>query len=498
MTSRDRITRAMDHHRSGRFPEAEAGYREVLAHDPKNPDALHLLGTIVAGKGDAAAGAGLIARSLEIAPRSPEAHFNLANILTALSRYAEAERHFRAAYDLRPAHAEAANGIGGILLRLGRHEDAEAWLTKALDLDPQCTSALINMGTLMDATGRFSDTLPYYDRVLALHPDHAEAHQFRALALLARGRFDEGWREYIWRFKKIAAFHGRFAIPVWAGEPLAGRKILVWTEQGIGDEILAAGMIPDLLRAGAHVVLLCSPRLYDLFARSFPQIDLIPAGGKPRHPEVMANLSFQASVSDLGKALRPSFAAFPDSNAYLTADPALARALREKYKAATGAAWLVGLSWRSTPASRNLDKSIPLRQWAPVLRTPGVGFVNLQYGDTSTEVAEVERELGVKILTDREVDPLGNIDPFAAQVAALDLTITVSNTTAHVAGAQGARALVLIPANSGPLWYWFLERPDSPWYPSLRLFRQRGRDRERIMNDVATALAELPPAQRFG
>lgn len=484
------VNRAMDLHRQGRLAEAEAGYRDVLRRDPNNVDALHLLGVIVGHAGDPHQGVALIERALKAAP-SPEAHFNLANLFVELLRHEDAEVHFRAAYTLRPNNADAANGIGGCRLRLGDFAQAETWIAKAIEIDPRCVSALVNMGTLMDATSRFGETVAYYDRALAVRPDYDEALRNKALALLARGRFAEGWPAYACRFKTTRTFHGHFAVPYWRGECLFGRKILVWTEQGLGDEILTANMIPDLLRMGAHVVLVCSPRLRDLFTRSFPGIDIIPTGGKPEHPGVMADVAFQASVSHLGEVLRPTFEAFSRREAYLRPDVALARTLREKYKAGADTS-LVGISWRSGREGGE-DKSIPLVQWSPLLRTRGVTFVNLQYGDTRSDVAAAEREFGVKIVTDPGIDPLGDLAPVAAQIAALDLTISVSNTAAHIAGAVGAPTWTLVPANSSRLWYWFLERSDSPWYPNLRLFRQRGRGWEQTLTDVAADLASYSP-----
>ncbi len=486
------VTRAMDFHRQGRLAEAEAGYRDVLRRDPNNADALHLLGVIVGHAGDPQQGVALIERALKASP-SPEAHFNLGNLLAGLLRHAEAESHFRAAYKLRPGNAEAANGIGGCLLRLGDVDQAETWIAKAIDLDPRCVSALVNMGTLMDTTLRFDKTLAYYDRALAARPDYDDALRNKALALLARGRFAEGWPAYACRFKTTRTFHGHFALPYWRGESLSGRKILVWTEQGLGDEILTASMIPDLLQAGARVVLVCSPRLRSLFARSFPGIDIIPTGGQPEHPRVIADLAFQASVSHLGEFLRPTFEAFSRREGYLRPDTALTRTLREKYKADADTT-LVGISWRSTREGGQ-DKSVSLLQWSPILRTPGVTFVNVQYGDTRSDIAAVERELGVKIVTDPDINPLGDLDAVAAQIAALDLTISVSNTAAHVAGAVGARAWTLVPTNASRLWYWFLERSDSPWYPNLRLFRQHGRGWEKVMTDLAAGLASYSPIE---
>ncbi len=473
-TARDLVTRAMDHHRHGRLPEAEAGYRDTLRLDPNNPDALHLLGLILAGRGDVARGTELITRSLRHNPNSKEAHFNLANILAGALRMGEAEHHFREAYRRDKNNADAANGLGGTFLHRGRYSEAEPYLRGALALAPRSAPVLLNMGMLMDATGRFDDAIVFYDRVLALHPDHVDAHFHRSLALLVRGQFAEGWREYAWRVRSPLAqtFFGRFPFPYWRGEPLAGRKILVWTELGPGDETFTATMIPDLIATGATVLLLCSPRMAPLFARSFPSVHVIAAGETPHDPSITQGIEYQASVGELGAALRPSFAAFREQRGPLKADPDKAAMLRRRYQAVRPGTKLVGISWRSKNLRVEDAKSIPLDAWAPLLKVPGITFVSLQYGDAHDEIARAARDQGANILVDPQIDPLANLDDFAAQVAAIDLVISVSNTTVHIAGALGRPIWALVPSNHGRLWYWFLERPDSPWYASARLFRQ--------------------------
>jgi len=473
MTSaRDIVANAMDHHRHGRMAQAEAGYRKTLRIDPRNADALHLLGTIVASQGNTAQGIELISQALALNPSATEAHLNLANILARALRMAEAEPHFREVYRRDRTNAEAANGLGGALLHSGRYGEAETYLREALARAPRSAQVLLNMGMLMDATARFDDAIAFYEQVLALHPDHAVAHAHRALALLLRGQFSDGWTEYAWRLKSMSTFSGRFPFPYWRGEPLSGRKILVWTEQGPGDEILAATMVPDLVAAGATVVLLCSPRMGPLFARSFPSVHVIAAGQNPADQSVTAGIAYQASIGELGAALRPTFTAFPPARSLLEARADRAASLRRRYQAAAPGTKLVGISWRSKNFRIEDAKTIPLDAWAPVLKYPGATFVSLQYGDTKDEIARAQRDLGVRILADSEVDPLASLDDFAAQVAAMDLVISVSNTTVHVAGALGVPVWALVPSNHGRMWYWFLERSDSPWYPSARLFRQ--------------------------
>lgn len=471
-TSRDILAHAMEHHRYGRLREAEAGYRETLRLEPRNADALHLLGAIVASQGLTAQGVDLITRALAINPNAKEAHINLANIYAGLLRIRDAERHFREAYRCDMMSADAANGVGGALLHLGLYAEAEGFLREALALAPTAAPVLLNMGMLMDATARFGESIKYYEQVIALHPDHAEAHLHRGLALLLRGQFTEGWTEYAWRVKSSPTFFGQFPFPYWKGESLSGKKILAWTELGPGDEILAATMIPDLAARGAKVLLLCSPRMAPLFERSFPEAHVFPAGNDPEDLSILQGIDYQASVGHLGAVLRRTFEDFPSRPKLLKADAERTAALRKRYQDAAPGHLIVGISWRSKSPRVEDAKTIPLETWRPVLKAPGITFVSLQYGDTKEEVARARRDYGVHLLVDGEIDPLVNLDDFAAQVAAMDLVISSSNTTVHVAGALGRPVWALVPSNHGRLWYWFLERSTSPWYPSARLFRQ--------------------------
>lgn len=481
------LTQAMDAHRRGDTATAERGYRAALKSNPRSVDALHLLGTIVAQQ-NPDGGIDLINQSLTLAPQSKEAHFNIANIFARVGRMADAERHFRATLKLDPTNAIAANGLGGALLHQGHLRDAEQQLHRALELTPNLPNALINLGMVKDAQDQRAEALALYDRAVQYHPQHPEAHQHRAMALLARGQLAEGWVEYAWRVAAIATLHGRLPFPHWSGEPLTGRKILVWTEQGLGEEILVASMIPDLLAQDARIVLVCSPRLTPVFAHSFPDVQVIPLGQTPDDTSILSGIDFQASFSDLGRFLRPTLDAFPRRAPFLRADTARARALREKYRADDKSV-VVGLSWRSAAAGFTAAKSTDLRAWVPLLETPGVTFVSLQYGDTAQEIAEVHRAIGLKVVRDADIDPLVDMEGFTAQVAAMDIVISVSNTTAHVAGALNRPTWVLMPSHQGRLWYWFLDRPDSPWYPSARLFRTGpGEGWQRPLTKAAAAL----------
>ncbi len=479
---------AMADHRRGDLVGAERGYRAILALQPQHPDALHLLGRIHGDRGELQEAIELIGRALKALPKFPDAHHNLSTYLIRDGKFADAERHLRSVLKLQPQNARAESDLGGVLLQLRRYKDAAASFDKALQHDPTLATALINTVTVREIEGRFDEVIPAYDKLLARDPENATAHYYRALSLLARERFSEGWAEYVWRWRRAdtAAKHGVFPLPYWAGELLDGVRVLVWTEQGPGDEILIASMLPDLLARGAAVSLLCSERMTPLFRRSFPTITVIDTidGVTPDA------FRFQISLSELGRHLRPTRESFGTSRAILQADPTHRDALRAQYRGDSNSP-LVGISWRSRAVGVEGEKSQPLATWEPVLRTPGVRFVCLQYGDCAAEIRDAEQRFGIQILHDPAIDPLKDLDAFAAQVAAMDLVISVSNTTVHVAGGLGLPTWVMVPAARGRIWYWFLNRVDSPWYPGVRLVRQRhAGDWSPAIQDVAARLRE--------
>jgi hypothetical protein len=283
------------------------------------------------------------------------------------------------------------------------------------------------------------------------------------------GRLEEGWKEYDGRFWYLEERVPRRPVPpvYWGGEDLTGKRLLVWTEQGIGDAIIYSSMIPELAQRASAVYLECEPRLIPIFSRSFPgvQVFTLREGGDPN--ATMPSADYQSAIGSLGRFMRPNLDSFPRHNGYLVPNAEKVAEFKRRY--APGP--VVGISWRSSKHAAGLVKTVPLSEWAPILRVPGIKFVNLQYGDNRAEIADVTSKLGVEIFEDAEVNALKDMDGFLAQVAALDLVITVSNTTAHVAGAANVPVWLALPSKGLGLWYWFQRRADSPWYPSMRIFR---------------------------
>jgi hypothetical protein len=305
--------------------------------------------------------------------------------------------------------------------------------------------------------------------------------------LLVHGRFAEGWPEFEWRWRTENRYLRRcFTQPWWQGEPLTDRHLLVWGEQGIGDEVLFTSLVPDLIRRAGRLTLECAPRLVPLLARSFPGMTVIARNDPPDARAFEADI--QSPLASTACRLRQQFEYFPVQERYLHADSAQVSQLRARYRA-LGQGPIIGLSWRSGNAKVGALRSIALSALAPALLSRNAVYVSLQYGDPCPEIADFVARFGVPVHFDREINSFESLDDFAAQVAAMDLVISIDNATVHFAGALGRPVWVLLPAGRALYWYWFLGRNTSPWYPSARLFRQNK------AGDWSNVIAELVAAR---
>lgn len=404
---------------------------------------------------------------------------------------AGAQQHLEAAIALRPGMAMALLDAGRLMREMNRADEAAAYFQRALAADPKLTDAATELARIELSRGR-----PDAAAAALTGADggaDADAALLAGLLALARGDFAAGWRGFARRGQASADMmalaprdFGLFALPPDFVPP---SPVWVWPEQGLGDEILMASVLPDALRRGFKIKLGCHPRLLPLYRRSFPDIALLPTDAVTSRD--LAECRFQIALGDLMARLRPDFAAFGAGAPYLVPDPAQRDALRGAYQARFPGRRLVGLSWGSRNSRKAARKSIPLSMLAPVLRLPGNAFIDLQYGDTAADLQSLGPD-APSIWRDPAIDPLGPMDPYAAQIAALDAVVTISNTAAHLAGGLGVPTLLLLPEDDGLLWYWFRSRETSPWYSSLRLLRQEAPgDWEGAVARAASLLPEL-------
>ncbi|MBX7199584.1 MAG: tetratricopeptide repeat protein [Rhodospirillaceae bacterium] len=528
-TSEQLAAEAHRHHLAGRLAQAEAGYRAALAASGRNADAARLLGALLLQRGDAAGAIPLLEKSVRLKPSPaawvnlaaavrasdparaadccrraialdktlPAAFFNLGHAYRDLKNLPAAADAYRAYLALEPRDAEGHVILGDTLRLMAQPDAAMAAYETALVYDSTHVNAHINVAGIVQSQGYFHAGLAVLESLERAAPDSAEARKALAVARLQLGDFARGWEGFEARFDATTERVSRRPAPpaYWQGESLAGKSILIWTEQGLGDEILFSSMVPDVLARAGACGIQCSPRMVPLFQRSFPGASVV-ARDAPETAGRGAAFDFQQSAASLARYLRDDFTGFPRHQGYLKADESLRMRLREKYLARAGGRRIVGLSWRSVNPAFGDAKSAALLNFAPILTQPDALFVNLQYGDCRAEIAAVRDALGIDIVEDAEVDSAASMDDFFAQVAAMDLVITTSNTTAHAAGALNVPVWILLPFAAGSIWYWFLRRADSPWYPSAILMRSTDTAEPWERIPVAQAAAGLAGAAR--
>ncbi|MDH3583366.1 MAG: tetratricopeptide repeat protein [Phycisphaerae bacterium] len=524
-TTRELLDHGRQHHAAGRLDAARRAYHKILDADPEHPDALHLAGLVAQQQGDAARAIELIERAIARQPSAAPFHVSLGQAQEAAGQVVEARASYARALELDPQSFAACNSLGLLQKRQAQLDAAADCFEQALRIKPDCIEALVNLGTIREVQGRFDEAqriyeqaglqnpdhpvihnnlgkvlkeqgrfdqaMASYDRAINLDPEYASAHRNRSHLLLLRGDLEAGWSEYEWRLRapKLRHLAERFAIPRWNGKIEPGTTLLIYAEQGIGDEIMFLGLVPTLVEAGVGCVIECDGRLLPLLRRSMPQVAAFAKSDPPANLPNDLRIDFACPIGSLGRWLHPALGSSGPTSPYLLADVDLIAELRGRYQG-DGGQPVVGISWRGGrhPGVRRA-RSIELEQWARILEVPGLRLVSLQYGEVEAELARCGDRLDVNVQHDATIDPLSTLDRFAAQVAACDLVISVDNATVHMAGALGRPTWVLLPAV--PDWRWMLGREDSPWYPSMRLFRQRqvgGWDH--VLSDVARAMVD--------
>jgi tetratricopeptide (TPR) repeat protein len=444
--------------------------------------------------------------SVRLDPGSAEALYNRGNVLALLERREEALVSYAEAVRLKPDHAEAFHNRGAVLQMLGRYADAVEAYTETLRLKPDHAEAFFNRGNSLALQGRNDEALPDYAEAIRLKPGHAGAFNNRGLALQDLGRFDEALAGYseairlrpgfpgasvnrarLRLFRRdlragFAEFHHRWhepsptslpqptTLPACRPDTLRGR-LLLWAEQGIGDEVFFAGLLPELLKRDVSVTLTADRRLHAIFARSFPQVGLLDRAVAMR-ASIDGGYDAQAPMGDLARLLDVDAASVEATRAvYLKADERRREEMRAKL-AALGGRRVCGIAWRSANKRFSAAKSIDPAQLRPLLDTPDTVFVNLQYGAVDAELEALHAQTGFRIHRIEGLDVREDIDGLAALIDACDAVVTVSNVTAHLAGALGKRGAVLVPYSKGRLWYWHQGDERSLWYPGLRVFWQ--------------------------
>jgi len=483
---------ALSHHEAGRLDEAAKLYQRAMKINPGHALLHNNMGVLYYALGNCEDAIAMQKKAIALDPMLGISHNNMGVALNKLERHEEAVEAFARAIEIEPNNSRALNNMGDSLTKSERFDESIKYLERALAVDPNYAEAKSNMGMALWGKGDLEGAISWLRESLKLAPDLATVRKNLGLVLLLKGDLNESWVEYNYRIKAENAGLRGDPLPIWMGQKLGDRSLFVFSEQGIGDEILYASMIPNLLERGVNVLWDTDERLMPLIKRSFPSIRVIPRPvfkpgmELPNMPAKYPELAAQMPAGTLGQIFRRNLDAFPkEKTGYLVADRLRSASLRARLGLQFGEK-LVGMSWISKNLQFGRHKSTTLSDWAEIFKTPGVRFVDLQYGDTSEERAALQSQYGVTLSHIEGLDLRNDMDGMAALTAACDLVITVSNTTAHVAGALGIPTWVFVPLGGGKLWYWGVEKETTPWYPAISIIRQVDRESWRSTLKVAS------------
>ncbi len=467
--------------RQGNQAAAIAYYRRATELKPDFAVAHSNLGNLFWKKGDLDAAGECYRRSVELKPEDAEAQSGLGAVCEGLGNLDAAAACYRRALELRPNYAVAQSNLGGVFWKKGDIEAAADCYRRALELKPDFAEAHSNLGAMLERQGDPGQAIVCYRRAIEFMPEHVEAHFNLAHALLQTGHFAEGWLEYEWRWKQ-AGISEPAPVPLrprWTGSALAGRTILLRSEQGMGDHLHFVRYAELLKQRGAMVAVECPPPVASLLA-TCSGVDRVVAAGQP-----LGDFDVYLPLLSVPRILETSLDNIPGEVPYLRPNAQLIEIWKEQL--AGDGAFRIGIAWQGSATHKlNHIRSIPLAYFAGIVRMPGVRAYSLQMGPGREQLAAVAEHWPVIDLGDR----LGDFENTAAIVQNLDLVITCDSAPAHLAGALGSRVWVAL--SFGPDWRWMLDRTDSPWYPTMRLFRQsQPGDWQGVFQRIETELAAL-------
>ena len=474
---------AIEAHKERRLDDAAAVYRQVLATEPDHADALHLLGVVMHQMSRNDEARPLIERAIEVRPGVAHYHNHLGQVMFGLYLLKAAEAEFERALALRLGYpqaynnlgltqlemrryddanftfkkaliydldfAQAHNNLGRALLRLGNIEEAIDAFRASITLDGNDPDARNNLGVALRFVGQLDEAEVTFARVIELAPEHMVAHVNMAHSLLTEGAYAKGWAEHEWRLKRTDMAR-EFAQPLWDGGEIAGQKILLWAEQGLGDALQFMRYAPLVADRDAKVIIECNELLQRLAAGVEGVVEVV---GRNEAQDFDVHLP----LLSLPRIFQTELSTIPAHVPYLPVPTPMALESGDNKK--------VGLVWAGNPNHANdRNRSRPLEEFAPLAAVNGVSFFALQKGVAGSRVAPAELEmtsLG---------EQLEDFYDTASALACLDLLICVDTSVAHLAGGLGRPVWLILPDAAD--WRWLRDRDDSPWYPTMKLFRQ--------------------------
>jgi tetratricopeptide (TPR) repeat protein len=465
-----------------RLEDAIVHYAKAVVLSPDSAEVYYNLGTALKEFNRPEEAVKQYRQAIAINPNFADAYNNLANVLKEQKNLEEATVNYKKALTLNPDFAEAYNNLGDVYRLQGRPDESVEQCRRAIDLKPGDERFHLNLGNTFLDQGNFEEAKGKYEKAIEVKPDFADAHYSRGIVLLTKGEFNEGWKEYEWRFrsKEISQNIGyRYSdIPAWDGSLLHGKTILIVTEQGMGDHIQFLRYTPLIKKMGGRVVFECRRELMRLL-EDYEGIDVLWEESSCDIHDINPDVCVQ--LLSLPQIFRTTLDTIAAEVPYLRVDSSMKMKWRSRFDCDR---FNVGLVWSGNPAHKNNhNRSCRLSDFEPLLEIPGTAFYSLQKG--GIDKYELNLPAGMQI-----ENIGGDIDDFydtAAVIENLDLVISVDTSVVHLAGALGKPVWTLLPFV--PDWRWLIDRNDTPWYPTMRLFRQpRLRDWVSLMKEVADEL----------
>ncbi len=468
------------------FDQAEQCFRLALAANPDSAEAMNNLGSVLQDKKDYEAAAVWCQKAIELRPDFCEAYNNLAAIRQNQKQFDSALALCRKLLELKPDSADGLSGAGSALQMLGRTEEAIEYHRRAIAVDPSHYRAHYCLAAALHFLHRIDEALASYAEAIRIKPDYAEAYYNRSFVHLSQGNLSQGWQDYHWRFQCEDYKARRLDGPEWDGSPLAGRTLLVHAEQGLGDTL---HFVRYLKRAGGcgGTVLFEAPAALAPLLKASGFTGVI-AGGSP-----LPQFDVHAPLMSLPGLFGTTLESIPADVPYLAAEPRLLKNWRGRLRGVPG--FKVGIVWQGNAAYMfDHFRSIPLGEFAPLAEVPAVQLISLQKNAGVEQLAALEGQFTVVDLGSTLDGDAGAFMDTAAVMCSLDLVVTSDTAAAHLAGGLGVPVWVAL--SSSPEWRWMSDRPDSPWYPTMRLFRQpRQGDWQSVFESMKTQLATLAAAR---
>jgi tetratricopeptide (TPR) repeat protein len=496
------LSRAVESIQSLRLETANLYLSQAQRIQPNNFEVLRLTGVVHALRGEYSEALGFFDRVIALSPRLSSAYSNKGNVLKELGRYEESIICYDIAIAQQSDNHEAYSNKGNVLQEQRKYEEAlinydkslalkstayETYVNKgnalkelkridesidcykkALELNPMYSDAWTGMGWAHHAIREDGEAKKYLEKAIDINPNNAQAQENLAYVELTQMNFSNGWPayEYRWLTKSFDSIRLNTSKPQWNGAQMP-MSLYIWAEQGIGDQVLHASMLHELMNSSYKKIVSVEPKLLPIFKRSFSEYEFI--SNEVALSE--ADYNEHIPIGSLGGIFRNSLECFERAHhPYIFDDAIRTQSIKSRPEFTNKIT--CGVSWESLNKKIGDDKSIPIRDLYPILKMSDIEFVNLQYGDVKSTLFQVKEEIDKEIINLDDVDLFRDVDGALSIIAACDIVVTSSNSTAHLAGALGKETLLLVPYSVGQLWYWHAIDGKSIWYPSVKVFEQ--------------------------